>query len=149
MFADDPKGIRVRGSVIAIAILLALSVGGAGGYLAAGKHESPATQVTLSEPHVGQAVLPKKMQEHVLVDMKVGEKAYTTAWAMWIDESRHAWLNGDYPAEPESEGTVNMLVQRIPGGYVVNPPSDEKYLPEDDPHFVGGVDNALKVVSIQ
>jgi hypothetical protein len=59
--------------------------------------------------------------EHTLKDMKPGESAWTTPWAMSITEDREWFLNENYTAYESPGGTVSMLVTRNRrGGYEVD-----------------------------
>ncbi len=59
--------------------------------------------------------------EHTLKDMKPGESAWTTPWAMSITEDRDCFLNENYTAQKSPGGTVSMLVTRNQrGGYEVD-----------------------------
>ncbi|MEV7287121.1 caspase family protein [Streptomyces sp. NPDC093252] len=82
------------------------------------------------------ALLPEDMQPDTLSGMEVGAVAYTLPWAMWADENRRLWLHPDYPADAHPGGTVEMKVQRVPGGYHVWAPPDHHYQP-GPPAYVG------------
>ncbi|MEU9332298.1 caspase family protein [Streptomyces sp. NPDC048290] len=82
------------------------------------------------------ALLPEDMQPATISGMEVGAVAYTLPWAMWADEHRRLWLHPDYPADEHPGGTVEMKIQRVPGGYHVWAPPDHHYQP-GPPAFVG------------
>lgn len=68
----------------------------------------------------GQASLPLSLRQRELVDLKVGESAWTTPWAMYCDEDGKLKLNGHYSAHTASGGTVQMRVTRTSTGYEVD-----------------------------
>lgn len=93
----------------------------------------PWRQPTAKLPEI---LLDKEDLEH----MKVGETAYTTPWAMWVDADMNCWLHPHYPAGSNPRGTVRMRVTLRRGGYHVWPARDERYRPSDSQPYVGGED---------
>ncbi|MET8827090.1 caspase family protein [Streptomyces sp. NPDC004610] len=87
-------------------------------------------------PVPDSALLPEDMQPDTISGMEVGAVAYTLPWAMWADENRRLWLHPDYPADAQPGGTVEMKIQRVPGGYHVWAPPDHHYQP-GPPAYVG------------
>lgn len=83
--------------------------------------------------------LPRNLIDRdTLGHMRVGEVAYTTPWAMWVDADMERWLHPNYVARDRPGGTVSMRVRRDVDGYVVFPPSDEKYAPTSRQPYAGG-----------
>ncbi len=97
----------------------------------------------------GSATLPDSMLESTLGDLKVGEKAMTTPWAVWFDMKGKGHLHPQYPAVSVDEAkaefaarngnyTVTMLVERRADGYHIWVPAGEQYQRQDKPGYVGG-----------
>jgi hypothetical protein len=68
----------------------------------------------------GQARMPKSRIEHTIGGMRVGEIGYTVPWAVAADGDGLLWIDEGFTIHPHSGGTLSMLVERRPGGYVVD-----------------------------
>lgn len=69
-----------------------------------------------------QATLPtgRANVDRSIASMDVGDAGWTVPWAMYHDDSRRLWLNGNYTIEPRSGGTVQMRVWRDDAGWHVD-----------------------------
>jgi hypothetical protein len=84
-----------------------------------------------------------------LANLRVGERCYTTPWAMWVDLSMNCWLHPEYTAQQNPGGTVHMRVARLKDGYHVWPPVGEKYKPSAQQSYVSPDDTPwIPVVNI-
>lgn len=68
------------------------------------------------------ATLPNGLssREHSIASMQVGSSAWTVPWAMYHDEDRKLWLNGNYTITSAPGGTVQMMIRRDKDGWHVN-----------------------------
>lgn len=95
--------------VLGIGIILAYQIGVADGKkMISGGVDSP----------VIPSILTRCSKE--LWEMQIGEKGYTTPWAMSITYDGRCYLNERYTIYPEISGTVSMLVERKPDGFHVD-----------------------------
>lgn len=72
-----------------------------------------------------------------LRNMKIGDVAYTTPWAMAVDEDMCCFLNGRYSAYKQPGGTVTLRVERREDGYHIFAPRGEKWSPTSGIPWVG------------
>lgn len=70
------------------------------------------TQATL--PEGGAAI------DHSIGAMDEGDSGWTVAWAMFHDNERRLWLNGNYTVHSLSRGTADMRVWRDERGWHVD-----------------------------
>ena len=64
--------------------------------------------------------LPSRLLERTIADLEIGEEGWTVPWAMFVDEDRRCYLNGNYPIVAEMRGTAQMLIQDTKDGYIVD-----------------------------
>lgn len=69
--------------------------------------------------------------------MRSGDVLYTLPWAIW-GQAGALWLNANYPARAQPQGTASMRIERRPDGYHVWPPADNRYDLQPSAPFVGG-----------
>jgi hypothetical protein len=93
-------------------------------------------------------VLPESLEENTIGNMSIGDEAYTTPWAMWVDLERRMWAHPGYPAKRSPWGTVSMKIKREVNALVVYKSTigDYRYSPTAQPGYVGGVDGWIPVV---
>lgn len=67
-----------------------------------------------------QAQLPdRNVKRDQIKNMRVGQTAYGTAWALVVDENRNAWLNPRHAVQRHPGGTMKMEVYRGEDGFYV------------------------------
>ena len=68
--------------------------------------------------------MPRELMEWKtgkIIDMVPGDHGYTVPWAIKVDESGCAWLDGSYMVEPEYKGgTTSLIVKCTKDGFVVD-----------------------------
>ena len=67
---------------------------------------------------MAQASLPKNLLKKKLSDLKVGESAYTTPWAMEVDRNGKVWMNINMIAMRGIEASSTMKVTKTAAGWV-------------------------------
>lgn len=86
----------------------------------------------------GQKVTPQELALRrppwQIVDVPFGATVFTTPWALWVDKSGMYWLNGNYPAYANRNGTVQLKLTATPYGFIVDGPLHEV----GDGVFIGG-----------
>lgn len=83
----------------------------------AGDNKAPVVRL-LNYPNGGsQASLPEALRQPTILDLGVGESAWTVPWGMFADKEGKLWLNGKYSIDRTPGGTVSMKVTRTAGGY--------------------------------
>lgn len=81
------------------------------------------------------ARLPDRYVEtQTLRSLPVGHEGYTVPWAMLVDENHNCWLRPNYTYRNEPHGTAAMLIRHTNNGYVVCPPSTQRYQPAGAPN---------------
>ena len=77
-----------------------------------------------------QSILPETFEQETIIGMLPGDTGYTVLWAMWADENRVLWINGDYSIHKSPGGTVHMKIKRTIDGVVVKEATieDHKYM---------------------
>lgn len=88
---------------------------------------------------MSQSTLPESLESFTIAKMLPGDTAYTLPWAMWADENRALWINGNYPIRERPGGTVQLFIKRTETGVTVDMSTigDHTYDPGPCP-FVGG-----------
>lgn len=82
-----------------------------------GDNKSPVVQL-VDYPNGGaQATLPEALRQQTILDLTVGESAWTVPWGMFADKEGKLWLNGKYSIDRTPGGTVAMKVTRTASGY--------------------------------
>lgn len=95
------------------------------------------------------AMLPEDLEGSTIAGMQIGETAYTTPWAMWVDTDRRCWLNPNYPADDRPHGTVQMRIARETGGFRVWMTPGHRYSPQKECGHVGATGDFLPVVRLE
>ena len=74
-----------------------------------------------------QAVLPARLIERTLGDLKVGESVWVVPWMLHVDDRRRCWIDPAATFCMERGGTVQMRVTRKPDGLHVDIPRGERF----------------------
>jgi hypothetical protein len=91
-------------------------------------------------------LLPERLLEDTIADIAIGGEGWAVPWAMFVDENRHCYLNGNYPIQAKAEGTAQMLVQRTRDGYIVDiSQCSQKWSIGKERDYVGGCSNAIPI----
>ena len=65
-----------------------------------------------------QATLPENLESVGLKDILENQSVYTVPWAMYADNNRMLWLNGNYTFGDQPHGTQQMRVIKMNGEYI-------------------------------
>jgi hypothetical protein len=66
------------------------------------------------------SLLPECYEEPTIWGMTPGDQGYTLPWAMWPDDHRKLWINGDYPVQDQAEKTMQLRIERTKRGVIVD-----------------------------
>jgi hypothetical protein len=62
--------------------------------------------------------MPERFIQKTIRDLSIGEQTLTVPWALYLDDKRQCWLNGNYSQHSMPGGTVQMKVTHTEQGYV-------------------------------